>query len=292
MKVAVKASAKINLLLDIVGKRGDGYHLLQTIMQSVDLRDTVTVSLTGEPGGIRLSCSGNDDIPLDERNTAHKAATRFFKETGTENPGISIKIKKKIPSSAGIAGGSADAAAVLLALNSIFHGVASDEQLFNIGEKIGADVPFCLHGGTMLAEGIGTILSPLPDMPSCFIVLAKPEAAVSTLRAYGEFDKLSEVNHPELEAMTDAVRAGDLKAVCSHMGNVFEQSINLPEIAKIKELMLSFGAVGACMSGSGPTVFGIFESRDDAQHCCAELRDSVAFAAVCEPCSKGCELDD
>lgn len=292
MEVSVKASAKINLLLDIVGKRSDGYHLLQTVMQSVDLHDTVTVALAGGAGEIGLSCSGGENIPLDARNTAHKAASYFFKETGVENPGVSIHIEKRIPSCAGIAGGSAGAAAVLLALNRIFGGAASDAQLLNISAKIGADVPFCLIGGTMLAEGIGTDLSVLPTIPPCFIVLAKPADAVSTLRAYGEFDKLSEVNHPELEAMTDAVRAGDLKAVCSRMGNVFEQSINLPVIAEIKELMLGFGALGACMSGSGSTVFGIFENGEAARQCCEKLCTDVAFAAVCRPCAKGCEIED
>lgn len=291
MKVAVKASAKINLLLDIVGKRDDGYHLVQMIMQSVDLQDIVTVTLTDAPGEVKVSCPGNDEIPLDERNTAYQAARLFFQGTGLENPGVSIKIKKRIPVSAGMAGGSADAAAVLAGLNYLFHNIADEEQLSDIGEKVGADVPFCLHGGTMLAEGIGTILSPLPDMPPCFIVLAKPDVAVSTAQAYHKFDSLQEVVHPDFEDMSDAVCLQSLDEVGRYAANVFEQSIDIPEIGKLKEVMLAFGAVGACMSGSGPTVFGLFENRDDAQRCCTQLRDAVPFAVVCEPCSHGWEID-
>lgn len=291
MKVVLKASAKINLLLDILGRRDDGYHLVQMIMQSVDLQDTVTIISTENPEEIKVICAGNGDVPEDETNTAYKAAKRFFEETGVEKTGISIKIKKRIPVAAGLAGGSADAAAVIAGLNELFHCGLDDDKLADIGEAVGADVPFCLQGGTMLAEGIGTILSPLPDMPACFIVLCKPESGVSTAEAYRDFDSLPSCDHPDFEDMSDAICIRSLEEIGKSVANVFEQSTKLSEISAIKQTMNSFGAVGACMSGSGPTVFGLFENRGDADRCCSELRDSYPFAVICEPCSDGLEID-
>ena len=292
MKVVLKASAKINLLLDILGQRDDGYHLVQMILQSVDLQDIITITSTGNQGELKVVCNGNDNVPQDETNTAYKAAKCFFEETGTENTGVSIKIKKKIPVSAGLAGGSADAAAVIAGLNELFHCGLNDKKLADIGELIGADVPFCLQGGTMLAEGIGTILSPLPDMPDCAVLLCKPEAGVFTAEAYKDFDNLSSCTHPDFEDVSDAICIRSLDDIGKNIANVFEQSIKLPEIAAIKQIMYSFGAVGACMSGSGPTVFGLFKNHGDADRCCSELREHYPFAVVCEPCSNGVEFDN
>lgn len=292
MKVVLKASAKINLLLDILGRRGDGYHLVHMIMQSIDLQDTVTVADTGNPGEIKIICSGNDDVPENETNIAYKAAKCFFEQSGIENTGVSIKIKKRIPVAAGLAGGSADGAAVIIGLNKLFDCGFDDERLADIGELVGADVPFCMQGGTMLAEGIGTILSPLPDMPACSIVICKPDVDVSTAEAYKNFDSLTSCDHPDFEDMSDAICMHNLNDIGKNAANVFEQSIKLAEITAIKQTMNEFGAIGACMSGSGPTVFGLFENRGDADRCCSELRDHYPFAVVCEPCSDGVEVDD
>lgn len=291
MKVVLKACAKINLLLDIMGRRDDGYHIVKMVMQSVDLQDTVIVSLTGEPGEIKLICTGAE-IPEDSSNIAYKAAELFYEETELTNPGICIKIKKKIPVAAGLAGGSADAAAVLTALNSLHDDVLPIEQLADIAENLGADVPFCLTGGTMLSEGIGTILSPLPDMPECFIVIAKPDMSVITAEAYKAFDSLKDVSHPDCQNMIDAICMRDLSAVSKSVGNVFEQVIEDDTVAMIRTVMRDNGASAACMSGSGPSVFGIFENKSDADHCASELRDFTEQAVVCKPSCTAIEKED
>ena len=172
MKLTVNAPAKINLTLDIIGRRNDGYHLVKMLMQSVDVCDTVTVWDDAD-SPIQVFCN-REEIPVSEANTAYRAAQAFFEAAKIENPCIGIKIKKRIPMAAGLAGGSADAAAVIVALDRMFETRLSEAELTDIGERVGADVPFCIFGGTMLAEGIGTILTPLPDLPDCYIVLSKP----------------------------------------------------------------------------------------------------------------------
>ena len=181
MKVNVDAPAKINLFLDIRGKRSDGYHIVSMVMQSISLCDEITVSRTDD-GDIKIVCS-DENIPLDETNTVYKAVELFFKETEKENKGIEIKIKKNIPTEAGLGGGSTDAAAVLHALNKLYDTELSRKELAEIGAEIGADVPFCVYGGTMSASGIGTILSPLPDLPECYLVIVKPNIGVCTEQA-------------------------------------------------------------------------------------------------------------
>lgn len=292
MKVTVRANAKINLSLDIVGKRDDDYHLLESVMQSVSLCDNVVVKLGTEEGEITVS-TGSNSIADDQTNTAHRAARVFFEQTGLANPGVNIRIKKAIPVGAGMAGGSADAAAVILALDNMLNTRLTEEQLCDIGELVGADVPFCLTGGTMLARGTGNILSPLPNMPECTILICKPEISVSTAAAYKAVDE-HELAAPFdcSEDICEAICGCDINAVARQLHNVFEMVLDIPEVAAIKEQMLRGGALGACMTGSGSAVFGLFDDADKAEDCAAELRREYDNVYLTEPVSYGCELDD
>ncbi|NLA73242.1 MAG: 4-(cytidine 5'-diphospho)-2-C-methyl-D-erythritol kinase [Clostridiales bacterium] len=282
-EMTVKANAKINLILDITGTLKNGYHSIYTIMQSVDLYDTVTVSLN-ETGNIKLLC--DKPIPCDERNTAYKAAQIFFNKTGIKN-GADIKIEKRIPVSAGLAGGSADAAAVLAVLNKLTGKNLSAAELCGIGAEIGADVPFCLVGGTALCQDIGSVISVLPDLPSCFIVLAKPPQGVSTKQAYREYDAAPWIRRPKNELMLNAVVRQDLPDIASYCANVFEQVIDIPKRVDIKYIMSERGALASCMSGSGSTVFGIFHNKDDAEKCGFLLKLIVPDIFITTPQKSG-----
>ena len=291
MKVTVKAHAKINLTLDIVGKRDDDYHLLESVMQSVSLHDLVTVRTTSD-GAIDVFTS-DDRIADDQSNIAYRAAQAFFEATNVSHDGIDIRIKKRIPIGAGMAGGSADGAAVIIALNEIFETKLSEEQLCDIGDSVGADVPFCLTGGTMMARGTGSILSPLPDLPACFIVIAKPDCGVSTAAAYRSVDQyVGELLHPDSEAVCEDICAQDINAVASRLSNVFEQALALEPSLAIKQAMLDAGALGACMTGSGSAVFGIFEDKDAANDCADILERDYDDVFVTQPVSRGCIIDD
>lgn len=290
MRITVTAPAKINITLDILGKRADGYHVLKMVMQSVSLSDTVTV-WNEDDGKISVTCNA-DSVPCDDSNIAARAAREFFSFAGIENPGIGIKIKKRIPVAAGLAGGSADGAAVLLALNELFSTGFSASELCEPGLKVGADIPFCLLGGTMLAEGTGGILTPLPDLAPCHIVLVKPKQSVSTKEAYTLADTAEILRHPDTDDVVEAICGGDLKAVGAGLCNVFEQVIKLDEIDEIKSVMLGCGALGACMSGSGPSVFGIFDDKGAADDCLNELVYKDMEAYICSPESRGCRVED
>lgn len=288
MKVKVKSYAKINLLLDIVSTRTDGYHDLFMIMQSVGIYDTVTVTKT-KGKEITISCN-IDDIPLDERNIAHKAAVAFFKANKIKNTGIHIDIVKKIPHAAGLAGGSADGAGVLVALNKLYSTNLSDDELCKIGVKIGADVPFCIIGGTLLAQGIGDVLSKVKPLRKCYILLAKPEFGVNTGQAYKQFDENGKCHTPDKFGMLCAMQSRNLADICSKMENVFEQFIEVPNRIYMKEIMRNNGAIGTCMSGSGPTVFGIFESKEQAEASAIEIKKYAKDICICTPVNKGCKI--
>lgn len=287
-EVKVAGSAKINLTLDILGKRPDGYHEVEMIMQSLKLFDQIAITITGG-GGIALSCS-DGRIPSDERNLAWKAAAAYLERAGVPNPGISISVEKKIPLAAGLAGGSADAAAVLLGLNRLLNGRLEDPVLMDVAGKIGADVPFCLTGGTMLARGIGEKLTRLEPLPACFLVLAKPNAGISTAEAYRKFDRQTDVLHPDTKGMIAALSAGSLISVGEGLRNVLEPVAELEEVARIEKLMNQKGAVGACMSGSGPTVFGIFDDITVAKACVQALGREYREVYLTEPSCHGCEI--
>ena len=283
----VKAFAKINLLLDILSRRDDGYHDLFMIMQSVDLSDEVTVRLA--PGAdISLTCD-KADIPCDERNTAYKAARAFFDCAGTER-GLVIEIKKRIPHAAGLAGGSADAAAVLTALRSMLRPSMSDRQLIDIAASVGADVPFCCLGGTMAAQGIGEILTYLPQLDIPHLVLVKPPVSVSTGQAYAAFDEAERVRHLDCHGMFSAVRDGDLEGAAKRVGNVFEQFIDVRDRVHIKAVMRAHGALAACMSGSGPSVFGVFPDGESAAACAKELEGTYKDTFLTRSVKSGTEI--
>lgn len=288
MKIEVKAYAKINLLLDIVATRKDGYHDLFMIMQSVGIYDIVTVEkIKGEK--IVITCNKND-IPLDEHNIAHKAATAFFKSQNIKDTGIHIDIKKMIPHAAGLAGGSADGAGVIVALNKMYNTDLSDKQLCEIGVKVGADVPFCITGGTLLSQGIGDVLNKVKPLKKCYIVLAKPDIGVNTVYAYKQFDEQGKLHTPDKFGMLCAIQSRDLNDICSKIENVFEQFIEVPNRVDMKEIMRNKGAIGTCMSGSGPTVFGIFNDKESAENSAEELKVYAKDICVCAPVSKGCKI--
>ncbi len=253
----LQAPAKINLGLDVTGKRPNGYHDLRMIMQTLKLHDEIFLKRT-KAAGIRLETNLRY-IPSDKSNLVWKAAQLLLDEFPQED-GVFIQLTKRIPVAAGLAGGSSDAAAVMLGINRLFQLGLSKEELMERGVQIGADVPYCILRGTALAEGIGEELTPLPAPPVCKVVLAKPPIHVSTKEVYGSLHLSEETIHPPIDAQIEALRAGDLKGLCRNMGNVLEDVTipNHPEVAALKEVMLAGGADGAMMSGSGPTVFGLF----------------------------------
>lgn len=285
MKVTYDAAAKINLMLDILARLDNGYHSLFMLMQSVDLYDTVTVE-TDDSGSISIT-SDEAGIPCDKRNIAYKAADAFFKHTEIKNKGIKIHLEKRIPFEAGMAGGSADGAAVIAALNDIYETNLSQQELCRIGLKVGADVPFCLTGGTCLAQNVGEILSPLPALDECYIVLAKPEKGVSTKEAFAAFDTATNIRHLDTCGMLYAASQGDLYEICKRTKNVFEQLIEVPERVPVKSTLNRHGALAACMSGSGPTVYGIFDDESKAQSAASALKSIVKNIYITKPVKSG-----
>ena len=287
MKITLKAYAKINLMLDILSRLENGYHDLYMIMQSVSLYDTITVQ-KNDSKAITITCDV-PSIPTDEKNIAYKAAKAFFDYTGIENCGISISINKNIPHAAGLAGGSTDGSAVIMALDKLFATNLKEKEIIVIGSKVGADVPFCALGGTMLAQYTGTVLSHLPDLDLPYIIITKPSQDVSTAEAYSAFDSAERVRHLDKNGMLQAVIASDKEAVYEKVGNVFEQFIDVTERVIIKDIMRKNGAKCACMSGSGPSVFGIFEDKDSAEKCLNELKKSYPQSYLCASTDVGCQ---
>lgn len=279
-KLTLDAPAKINLILDIICRLPNGYHSLFMVMQTVDLCDTVEVTLRDD-GKINLTCS-EKALPTDSKNIAYRAAQKFFEVTGI-NLGADISLTKRIPFAAGLAGGSADAAAVLKALNTLCETGLTDDELCAIGVKLGADVPFCIKGGTMLAQDIGQVLSPLPKLKDCYIVLVKPDVSVSTKEAFEAFDTCDNIRHPECSAMLHSAANADFDGIIANVGNVFEQFIEVPQRAEIKAIMREHGSLACCMSGSGPTVFGIFDSKEKAEQCVASIPKKLGTAYLTKP---------
>ena len=266
----LKAYAKINLSLDIVGKRDDGYHLLKMIMQSVELHDEVI--LTERKSGISLSCD-KSYVPVDERNIAYKAAKLIMEATGLRS-GIHIHINKNIPVAAGLAGGSTDAAAVLKGMNAMFSLGLSHEELKALGLKLGADVPYCLEGGTALCEGVGERITKLKSFGGHVVILVKPPFGVSTKDAYGAFNLEKIKRHVETEKLIDSLAKDDLNGVHYYSRNLLENVViqSYPVIKSIKQRVVKTGARVTLMSGSGPTVYGIYENKETAVRALDELR--------------------
>lgn len=263
--IDVKALAKINIGLDVTGIREDGYHEVRMIMQTVNLFDKLTIKKV-EDGTVSMKTNLRY-LPVDDDNLCIKAAKLLINEFNIKQ-GVEIQLEKHIPVAAGMAGGSTDGAAVLFAMNRLFNLGLSQKDLMERGVKLGADVPYCVMRGTALAEGIGEVLSPLPPMIKCPVLIAKPGISVSTKQVYEALDsKFDTVTHPDIDQLIADIEAKDLHALCSHMGNVLEEvTIPMhPIISDIKQNMLENGAVGAMMSGSGPTVFGFFEDNKTAR---------------------------
>lgn len=270
-EMRLRALAKINLGLDVLRRRDDGYHEVRMIMQTLKMYDKITIRKMKEPG-IQLK-SNLFYVPENESNLAYRAAKMLADEFQLAQ-GVFIDLQKFIPVAAGMAGGSSDAAAVLYGVNRMFQLNLSKRQLMERGVKIGADVPYCIMRGTVLAEGIGEKLTPLPPMPSCKVVVAKPQVSVSTKFVYENL-KLGEVAaHPDIDILLAGIREGDLHKVAANMGNVLETVTipHYPVIAQIREEMMRLGALNAMMSGSGPTVFGLFEDEEKARYAYEKMR--------------------
>lgn len=290
-KVIIKAPAKINLFLDILNKRDDGYHNVNMIMQTVTLFDTVIISKTDKKG-ITLSFPNQEFLCREsniKKNTAFKAANEFFKALGIDSYGIKITIFKNIPICAGLAGGSADAAAVLIGLNRMFNTKLSKPELCKLGGKIGADVPFCILGGTMLATDTGTTLTKLNNMPFCYFVLCKPRIRISTRKAYEASDNNFRVAK-DLNNILYAIRKRRLKYLAKCTFNSFEEVLNLRAVKRIKNFMEKNGAISACMSGSGPTVYGIFYDKYSAIWCQRALKKWYGDVFLCQPQKFGSKI--
>lgn len=260
-----KAYGKLNLSLDIVGKRSDGYHLVRMIMQTVNLYDVLEFRKTKEPGIVLTT--NRSDLPTNQNNLIYRAAALLMEKYSIQE-GVRIHLKKHIPVAAGMAGGSADCAAALSGINTLFSLGLSTEELMTFGISLGADVPYCLLGGTALSEGIGEILTPLPDVPPCKVLLVKPDIDISTKWVYTTLDWKSLTYHPDIDGMISSLHAGNLAGISKRLSNVLE-SVTIPAypiIQSIKETMLELGANNSLMSGSGSTVFGLYTNETLARN--------------------------
>ena len=292
MKATVKAPAKINLTLDIVGKRADGYHDVAMVMQAVSLYDTVTVErMDGEGDSITVCCPAYPDVPTDESNIAYKAVRAFYQATRVKPAPLSVTIDKAIPTQAGLAGGSADGAAVVLALNQLFETHLKMEEMADICSRFGSDVPFCLLGGTMLATGTGTTLKKLHPLPNCHIVICKPDISVSTAAAYAACDARPPKGFLYTDELIKRLYSRDIRGLSTCLYNEFEQVMELPEINAIKRDMLSCKALGTSMSGSGSAVYGIFISEKKAQACVEFLKKNYNHVFLTKPLKDGCRVE-
>lgn len=272
-EISLKALAKINLGLDVLGKREDGYHEVRMVMQTIHLYDRVEIKKTRSP---HIHVETNlYYLPVNEDNLVYRAA-KLMKDEFQIKEGVRIVLQKFIPVAAGLAGGSSDAAAVLVGLNRIFNLGLKQNKLMELGLKIGADVPFCIMRGTALAEGIGEKLTALPPMPKCPVLIAKPAISVSTKAVYEGLKLYDGMEHPDIDGVMEGIQQKDLKGVASHMGNILE-TVTIPMypvIEDIKKLMLENGALNAMMSGSGPTVFGLFPNEKEIRRAYEALKQS------------------
>ena len=282
--ITEKAYAKVNLSLDITGRRDDGYHLVRMVMQTLDIADVLTFEkASGKTEIILKSKEGSAPLEVGEDNLIYKAAEMLLEKYVREkdpDAGVKITLEKNIPIAAGMAGGSSDAAATLKGVTKLYELTVNDADLRKLGVTLGADVPYCIMGGTALSEGIGEELTSLPELPDCWFVVAKPVCSVSTAEAYGGYDKLVEsearIKHPDVDGQVDAIYMQDINLVSEKLLNVLEYvtAEKHEEIGKLEELMKKAGAFGSIMSGSGPTVFGIFDSEACAEAAAMTINDS------------------
>ena len=266
-RITKNACAKINLGLDVVGVREDGYHLLRMIMQQIDLFDTLTFTVTDAHGTGTVRLIDESGLSPDGEDNLICRAIRMMEEQYDLHADIEVQLIKRIPVAAGLAGGSTDAAAAFTAVRDLLVPQVTDQELMELGVRLGADIPYCIAGGTKLSEGIGEILTELPPMPECAIVLIKPGESASTAHVYQAVDELGGYHHPDIDGQIEALRAGDLRGLSERCENVLElvTGANLPVIGSIEDFLMGQGAIASCMSGSGPSVYGIFETREQAE---------------------------
>ena len=272
----IRANAKINLALDVIGERPNGYHDVRMIMQSVNLYDELKINANNSDCIILKS--DNSEILCDESNLIYRAA-KLLQDTVNHHDGVTISLNKNIPVAAGMAGGSTDAAATLVGLNELFGYGLTSKELRDIGVKLGADIPFCIEGGTYLSEGIGEILTPISDAPDCYLVIAKPDINVSTKYVYDNLVLDNNTRHPDVDYMLSQIESNSLTGVASCLGNILE-SVTVKKygiINDIKSVLLREGALNSLMSGSGPTVFGIFDNIDSARRALKILKSEINF---------------
>ena len=277
-----KAPAKVNLALDILGRREDGYHDMYMVMQSISLCDTVSVREVDS--GFALHTDG-DFIPAGKKTLEQRAAEAFFDRIGAPMPGLEVTLEKETPAYAGLGGGSADVAALLRILRDHYAPELSTDTLEEIGFSIGSDMPFCVRGGTALAEGRGELLTDLPPLPDCWLVLCKPDFGIPTPTLFARVDGGELKQRPDVKRMRAALEAGDLEAVAARLGNVFEEVLpeEFHEVFRIKGKLLEMGAMNAAMSGSGPTVFGLFRDRSTAEAAFTELKSRYPQTYLAQP---------
>jgi len=282
-EIKEKAYAKLNISLDVTGRRDDGYHEMVMVMQTVSLCDDVSVSLT-EDGQVRAG-SNLHFIPNDERNLAVRAALRYLEAIGESGQGVRIDMLKRIPVGAGMAGGSADAAAVLRAMNVLYDNRLKRRELEKISESIGSDVAFCVAGGTALAQGRGEILSDIAPMPDCIFVICKPEFSISTPELFKKLDGAPLRRHPDTAGMLEAFEKGSLREICMRMYNVFEDvnDRRMRAVSEIKSCLLDFGSMGSIMTGTGSAVFGVFSDETAAEKAKEQLSKEYRFCCTAKP---------
>lgn len=280
-----QAPAKVNLALDILGRRSDGYHGMRMVMQTVSLCDTVRVEETA--AGFALHTDG-DFIPAGKKTLEQRAAEAFFAAIGRPMPGLSVTLEKHTPAYAGLGGGSADVAALLRLLRDRYCPELSCGELERIGFQVGSDMPFCVRGGTALAEGRGEVLTDLRPLPECWLVLCKPDFGIPTPSLFALVDGGELRRHPDIGGMAAALEAGDLAGVAARLGNVFEEVLPEPyhEVFAIKRRLLDLGALNAAMSGSGPTVFGVFRERETAEQAAEKLKRTYGQTFLAQPVKK------
>lgn len=285
--IKLKAMAKINLGLDVVGKRPDGYHDVRMIMQSINLYDSITITKTKTP---KINIKTNlSYLPTNENNLVYKAADLLLKEFHITQ-GVFINLEKHIPVAAGLAGGSSDAAATLIGINKLFHLGLSKKELMKRGVALGADIPFCIMRGTALSEGIGEILTPLAPMPKCSIIIAKPDISVSTKYVYENLRLNDNTKHPNIDTLVTLLKEQDLHGISDNLGNLLEDvtTRKYSVINEIKEFLIQQGALNSLMSGSGPTVYGIFEDKDTAYKAKTKLiQAGIAKDVILTSCFNG-----
>lgn len=265
----INAYGKINLTLDVVGRREDGYHLLDTVMQTISVWDELEMQHSRQPG-VHLQCN-RESLPTDSKNTAFRAAKFFLEDRGLQNEGVYIFIKKHIPSRSGMGGGSADAAAVLRGLNEMYETKLSAEKLMELGAKVGADVPFCVIGGAARCTGTGAQVEPIAPMPECWLVVCKPPTGMSTPRAYALLDQYPLSSIQATPRMLEAMAVGSLKRIGRSLANRFDETLRMAPVRALKRAMTDAGALGAMMTGSGSSVYGIFETEQRAREAMEQM---------------------